>query len=392
MSTRFNDTQTAFALKDNFELGRAYWLFRFIGNNSLISMGTALTNFSLKLHLPVEWLIRQTVFNQFCGGVSENDCKPVIKKMFSKGVSSVLDYSVEGKEDEASFEATFKKTMEIIDFVHQNQNEGTPIAVFKPTGFGKLSIYQKVSEKQPLSEEEQKAWERIVYRFDQACAKAAAYKLPIMIDAEESWMQNAADDLAEEMMRKYNREMPIVYNTLQMYRHDRMAYLKQLHQRAENQGFYIGLKIVRGAYMEKENARANEKGYTSPICHSKKATDDNYNEAIKYIIENIEKFALFAGTHNEESSELVMDLMDKKGLKHNDKRIWLGQLYGMSDHISFNAANLGYNVAKYLPFGPVREVMPYLIRRAQENTSVAGQMGRELTLLKSEYQRRKKKK
>lgn len=392
MSTRFNDTQTAFALKDNFELGRAYWLFRFIGNNSLISMGTALTNFSLKLHLPVEWLIRQTVFNQFCGGVSENDCKPVIKKMFSKGVSSVLDYSVEGKEDEASFEATFKKTMEIIDFVHQNQNEGTPIAVFKPTGFGKLSIYQKVSEKQPLTEEEQKAWERIVYRFDQACAKAAAYKLPIMIDAEESWMQNAADDLAEEMMRKYNREMPIVYNTLQMYRHDRMAYLKQLHQRAENQGFYIGLKIVRGAYMEKENARANEKGYTSPICHSKKATDDNYNEAIKYIIENIEKFALFAGTHNEESSELVMDLMDKKGLKHNDKRIWLGQLYGMSDHISFNAANLGYNVAKYLPFGPVREVMPYLIRRAQENTSVAGQMGRELTLLKSEYQRRKKKK
>lgn len=392
MSTRFNDTQTAFALKDNFELGRAYWLFRFIGNNSLISIGTALTNFSLKLHLPVEWLIRQTVFNQFCGGVSENDCKPVIKKMFSKGVSSVLDYSVEGKEDEASFEATFKKTMEIIDFVHQNQNEGTPIAVFKPTGFGKLSIYQKVSEKQPLTEEEQKAWERIVYRFDQACAKAAAYKLPIMIDAEESWMQNAADDLAEEMMRKYNREMPIVYNTLQMYRHDRMAYLKQLHQRAENQGFYIGLKIVRGAYMEKENARANEKGYTSPICHSKKATDDNYNEAIKYIIENIEKFALFAGTHNEESSELVMDLMDKKGLKHNDKRIWLGQLYGMSDHISFNAANLGYNVAKYLPFGPVREVMPYLIRRAQENTSVAGQMGRELTLLKSEYQRRKKKK
>lgn len=392
MSTRFNDTQTAFALKDNFELGRAYWLFRFIGNNSLISMGTALTNFSLKLHLPVEWLIRQTVFNQFCGGISENDCKPVIKKMFSKGVSSVLDYSVEGKEDEASFEATFKKTMEIIDFVHQNQNEGTPIAVFKPTGFGKLSIYQKVSEKQPLTEEEQKAWERIVYRFDQACAKAAAYKLPIMIDAEESWMQSAADDLAEEMMRKYNREMPIVYNTLQMYRHDRMAYLKQLHQRAENQGFYIGLKIVRGAYMEKENDRANEKGYTSPICHSKKATDDNYNEAIRYIIENIEKFALFAGTHNEESSELVMDLMDKKGLKHNDKRIWLGQLYGMSDHISFNAANLGYNVAKYLPFGPVREVMPYLIRRAQENTSVAGQMGRELTLLKSEYQRRKKKK
>ncbi|MDO5104923.1 proline dehydrogenase family protein [Capnocytophaga sp.] len=392
MSTRFNDTKTAFALKDNFELGRAYWLFRFIGNNTLIGMGTTLTNLSLKLHLPVEWLIRKTVFNQFCGGVSEADCKPVIRKMKQKGVGSVLDYSVEGKEDESSFEATFNKTMEIIDFVHQNQNEGTPFAVFKPTGFGKLAIYQKISEKQPLTDEEKKAWERIVYRFDQACAKAAAYKLPIMIDAEESWMQDAADDLIEQMMQKYNREEPIVYNTLQMYRHDRLDYLKKLHQRAIDNGFFIGVKVVRGAYMEKENARAAEKGYTSPICVSKQATDDNYDGAINYILEHTDRISLFAGTHNEKSSALVMDLMDKKGIKHNDKRVWLAQLYGMSDHISFNAAKLGYNVAKYLPFGPVREVMPYLIRRAQENTSVAGQMGRELTLLMQEHKRRQKEK
>ncbi|ATA67320.1 proline dehydrogenase [Capnocytophaga cynodegmi] len=392
MATRFSDTKTAFALKDNFELGRAYWLFRFIGNNSLISIGTALTNFSLKLHLPVEWLIRKTVFNQFCGGVSEEDCKPVIKKMYEKGVSSVLDYSVEGKEDEASFEATFRKTMEIIDFVHQNRNIGTPFAVFKPTGFGKISIYQKISEKQPLTEEEQKAWERIVERFDQTCGKAAAYKLPIMIDAEESWMQTAADDLIEKMMEKYNREEAIVYNTLQMYRHDRLPYLKELHQRAIINGFYIGVKVVRGAYMEKENKRAIEKGYPTPICASKQATDDNYNAAIKYILEHTDRISLFAGTHNEKSSALVMDLMNEKGLNHNDKRVWIAQLYGMSDHISFNAAKLGYNVAKYLPFGPVREVMPYLIRRAQENTSVAGQMGRELSLLMQEHNRRKKEK
>ncbi len=392
MSTRFSDTKTAFALKDNFELGRAYWLFQFIGNNTLIGVGTSLTNLSLKLHLPVEWLIRKTVFNQFCGGISEGDCKPVIKKMFEKGVSSVLDYSVEGKEDEASFEATFKKTMEIIDFVHQNRNEGTPFAVFKPTGFGKISIYQKVSEKQTLTNEEQKAWERIVERFDQACGKAASYKLPIMIDAEESWMQDAADDLVEQMMRKYNREEPIVYNTLQMYRHDRLPYLQKLHERAVADGFYIGVKVVRGAYMEKENERALEKGYPTPICASKQATDENYDAIISYILERIDRISLFAGTHNEKSSALVMDLMDKKGLKHNDKRVWLAQLYGMSDHISFNAAKLGYNVAKYLPFGPVREVMPYLIRRAQENTSVAGQMGRELTLLKQEHKRRKNEK
>ncbi|ATA73712.1 MULTISPECIES: proline dehydrogenase family protein [Capnocytophaga] len=392
MATRFSDTQTAFALKDNFELGRAYWLFRFIGNNSLIGIGTTMTNLSLKLRLPVEWLIRKTVFNQFCGGVSEENCKPVIQKMYEKGVSSILDYSVEGKEDEASFEATFKKTMEIIDFVHENRKQGTPFAVFKPTGFGKIDIYQKISEKQQLTDEEQQAWERIVERFDQACGKAASYKLPIMIDAEESWMQDAADQLIEQMMQKYNKEEAVVYNTLQMYRHDRLDYLKGLHQRAIENGFYIGVKVVRGAYMEKENARAQEKGYISPICISKQATDDNYNSAIVYILEHIDRISLFAGTHNEKSTGLVMDLVEEKGLKHNDKRIWLAQLYGMSDHISFNAAKMGYNVAKYLPFGPVREVMPYLIRRAQENTSVAGQTGRELTLLKREYDRRKKQK
>ncbi|MFK8284536.1 proline dehydrogenase family protein [Capnocytophaga canis] len=392
MATRFSDTQTAFALKDNFELGRAYWLFRFIGNNSLIGIGTTMTNLSLKLRLPVEWLIRKTVFNQFCGGVSEENCKPVIQKMYEKGVSSILDYSVEGKEDEASFEATFKKTMEIIDFVNENRKQGTPFAVFKPTGFGKIDIYQKISEKQQLTDEEQQAWERIVERFDQACGKAASYKLPIMIDAEESWMQDAADQLIEQMMQKYNKEEAVVYNTLQMYRHDRLDYLKGLHQRAIENGFYIGVKVVRGAYMEKENARAQEKGYISPICISKQATDDNYNSAIVYILERIDRISLFAGTHNEKSTGLVMDLVEEKGLKHNDKRIWLAQLYGMSDHISFNAAKMGYNVAKYLPFGPVREVMPYLIRRAQENTSVAGQTGRELTLLKREYDRRKKQK
>ncbi|MDO4229321.1 MAG: proline dehydrogenase family protein [Capnocytophaga sp.] len=389
MSTRFSDTKTAFALKDNFELGRAYWLFRFIGNNTLIGIGTTLTNLSLKLHLPVQWLIRKTVFNQFCGGVSEADCKPVIEKMYRKGVSSVLDYSVEGKDDETSFEATFKKTMEIIDFVQQNRNAGTPIAVFKPTGFGRISIYQKISEKQQLTSEEQNEWNRIVERFDKACAKAASYKLPIMIDAEESWMQDAADDLIEQMMLKYNKEEAIVYNTLQMYRHDRLPYLKELHKRAEANGFYIGVKVVRGAYMEKENERAAKKGYPTPICASKQATDDNYDAAINYILEHIDRISLFAGTHNENSSALVMDLIDKKGLKHNDKRVWLGQLYGMSDHISFNAAKVGYNVAKYLPFGPVREVMPYLIRRAQENTSVAGQTGRELSLLMQEHKRRK---
>lgn len=389
MENRFSDTKTAFELKSQSELNWAYWLFKLIGNNALINMGTALTNFSLKLRLPVEGMIRSTVFNQFCGGVSEQDCLPVIQKMHNKGVGSVLDYSVEGKDDEASLEATFQKTMETIDFGNQHRNDGIPIVVFKPTGFGRFAIFQKITEGKNLTADEEKEWEKIKQRFDAACKKAYEYKLPILVDAEESWMQTAADNLVEEMMRKYNKEEAIVYNTLQMYRHDRLPYLKGLYERAVADGFYIGVKVVRGAYMEKENERAAEQGYPTPICASKQATDDNYNAVVTYIIEHIDRIALFAGTHNEESAALIMDLMAKKGLAKNDKRVWIAQLYGMSDHISFNASKEGYNVAKYLPFGPVREVMPYLIRRAEENTSVAGQTGRELTLLSAEKKRRK---
>ena len=389
MENRFSDTKTAFELKSQSELNWAYWLFKLIGNNALINMGTALTNFSLKLRLPVEGMIRSTVFNQFCGGVSEQDCLPVIQKMHNKGVGSVLDYSVEGKDDEASLEATFQKTMETIDFGNQHRNDGIPIVVFKPTGFGRFAIFQKITEGKSLTADEEKEWEKIKQRFDAACKKAYEYKLPILVDAEESWMQTAADDLVEEMMRKYNKEEAIVYNTLQMYRHDRLPYLKGLYERAVADGFYIGVKVVRGAYMEKENERAAEQGYPTPICASKQATDDNYNAVVTYIIEHIDRIALFAGTHNEESAALIMDLMAKKGLAKNDKRVWIAQLYGMSDHISFNASKEGSNVAKYLPFGPVREVMPYLIRRAEENTSVAGQTGRELTLLSAEKKRRK---
>lgn len=389
MENRFADTKTAFALKSQSELNWAYWLFKLIGSPTLTKVGTALTNFSLKMRLPVEGLIKRTVFKQFCGGISEQDCLPVIKKMHEKGVGSVLDYSVEGKEDEASLEATFKKTMETIDFGNAHRNEGIPIVVFKPTGFGRFAIFQKITEREPLTAEEEKEWERIKERFDAACKKAYEYKIPILVDAEESWMQTAADDLVEEMMRKYNKEEAVVYNTLQMYRHDRLPYLKGLYERAVADGFYIGVKIVRGAYMEKENERAAQKGYPTPICANKQATDDNYNAVVTYILDHIDRIALFAGTHNEQSTALIMNLMKEKGLQPNDKRVWIAQLYGMSDHISFNASEEGYNVAKYLPFGPVREVMPYLIRRAEENTSVAGQTGRELSLLSAEKKRRK---
>lgn len=383
----FDNTKVAFSLKSDSQLERAYFLFKMIQNQPMVRIGSAVTNFALKANLPIEGLIRSTVFDHFCGGVTEDDCISVIDHMYEKGnVHSVLDYSVEGKDEEISFDEALKKIIRIIDFCEERNS--IPYAVFKPSGFGRFDLYQKLSEGKTLNNTEQKEWSRVVARFHTVCKLAVKKEVPLLIDAEESWMQQSADELIEELMEVYNKEKPIVFNTLQMYRHDRMDYLKALHEKAKTKSFYIGIKVVRGAYMEKERERAERKGYASPICKDKQATDDNYNEAIKYMMK-YPKMALFAGTHNEESSYLVMELAKKYTIDVDDKRLWFGQLFGMSDHISYNLSSKGYNVAKYLPFGPVRDVMPYLIRRAEENTSVAGQTSRELNLLKTERKRRK---
>lgn len=386
MENLFNNTEVAFAVKSDKELKRAKFLFEMIASPTMVKIGTGLTKFALNLHLPVKGLIRKTVFDHFCGGETEEECLKVVNKMYAKGVSSVLDYSVEGKEEEKEFDKAVQVTLKTIEYA--KSNAGIPIVVFKPTGFGRFELYEKLGEGKPFTEAEQKEWDRVVERYDLVCKTAFENDIIILIDAEHSWMQDAADDLIEEMMVRYNKEKAIVFGTLQMYRWDRLDYLKKLHQRAKEKGFHIGMKVVRGAYMEVEANRAKEKGYKNPICESKEATDINYNNAIAYMMEHIDEMGIFAGTHNEESSLKLMNLVKEKGLAVNDRRVWFGQLYGMSDNISFNLANQGYNVAKYLPFGPVKDVMPYLIRRAEENTSVAGQTGRELNLINKEIKRR----
>ncbi|TDT45122.1 proline dehydrogenase [Maribacter spongiicola] len=387
MEPIFENTATAFALKSDSELERAYFLFKMISNEPLVKMGSVITNFAFKAHLPVEGLIRATVFDHFCGGINERDCLPVVERMWGKGVCSVLDYSVEGKEEEDPFDSATEIILTILDFV--KEKEAIPFAVFKPTGFGRFALYQKIGEKKQLTKDEEAEWQRVVNRFDKVCKKAHDLEVSLLIDGEESWMQDAADNLAEDMMRKYNKKKRIVFNTLQTYRWDRLPYLKSLQERAARDGFLVGMKVVRGAYMEKENDRAKEKGYTSPICKTKAETDENFNATIEYMIDNLDTLSIFSGTHNEDSCYRLMEMMEKKGIDKNNEHVWFGQLYGMSDHISYNLAANGYNVAKYLPFGPVRDVMPYLIRRADENTSVAGQTSRELSLLKAERKRRK---
>lgn len=383
----FDNTEVAFALKSDSEIERANFLFKMIANEPLVKIGTAVTKFALNVNLPVEGLIRSTVFDHFCGGVNEQDCQPVVKKLYEAGVFSVLDYSVEGKEEEAQFDATLEKVIELTNYA-QNRNE-MPFSVFKPTGFGRFEMWKKISANETFSPAEEEEWKTIVERYEAICNVASKKNVSLLIDAEESWMQDAADDLCEQMMEKHNKDSVIVYNTLQCYRWDRLDYLKKQHKKAKEKGYKLGFKVVRGAYMEKENERAQEFNYPTPICKNKAETDANFNEVMRYILDNISDISLFLGTHNESSTALAIEIMSLKGLMKNDPRIWFGQLYGMSDHISFNVAKLGYNVAKYIPFGPVKDVMPYLIRRAEENTSVAGQTNRELSLLKKEKERRK---
>lgn len=385
----FDNTEFAFQAKSNQELKRAHLLFKLIGNEGLTKLGGKFFNVApFLVNFPmVKPLIRKTIYSQFVGGETPQEAIKVANELYRYHVSSILDYSVEGQTEESDFDHVRDVMLELIDI--SKNNPSIPFVVFKPTAFGRIELWEKVGKKTQLNAEETKAWENTRKRFEDVCAKGHRLDVNIMIDAEETWMQGAADDLCDEMMVKYNQKRPVIWNTLQMYRHDRLAYLKAMYEKAQKENYFLGFKIVRGAYMEKERLRAEEEGYPSPIQPTKEATDHDYNEAIKFMTQHHEQFGLFAGTHNEQSCSLLMELMKENGIDSKNPNFWFGQLFGMSDNISFNLAHLNYNIAKYLPYGPIKEVMPYLLRRAQENTSVAGQTGRELALIEKELKRRK---
>ncbi|MCE9538779.1 MAG: proline dehydrogenase family protein [Bacteroidetes bacterium] len=358
-----------------------------VSNPTLVNIGQVLTNFSIKVHLPIKGLIKATIFKQFCGGETIKECDKTVKELGRFKIGTILDYSVEGKETEHDFEVCAIETIATI--AKAKDDSLIPFCVFKVTGLARLSLLEKVTSAKPLTLDEKKEFDLIENRVDRICKAAHEAGTPVFIDAEESWIQKAIDDLANKMMATYNIQKPIVYNTFQMYCKDKMAYLKHSFAVAKQHNYYLGAKLVRGAYMEKERARAAEKNYPSPIQGKKEDTDNDYDAALLFCVENIDRIAICAGTHNENSSMNLVQLMKDKNITENNKHIFFSQLLGMSDHISYNLADAGYNVAKYVPYGPVNEVLPYLIRRAQENTSVKGQTGRELSLIIKEKQRRK---
>lgn len=380
----FENTENAFKAKSNSELKRSYWLFNLIGNPLLVKAGA---NFGpLALNVGFKGLIKSTIFKQFVGGETIHDCSATIAELGKYNIGTILDYSVEGKESEEDFENCLTEILETIKKAKNDKN--IPFCVFKVTGLARFDLLQKVSSKQTLGTAEKMEWESVKKRVSQICLSAFESDQPVFIDAEESWIQPAIDELANENMEMYNKRKAIVYNTFQLYRTDRFDFLTESIKQGKTRSYHIGAKLVRGAYMEKERKRAAEMKYTSPIQPDKESSDKDYDRALELCMDNIDVMGLCAGTHNENSSLYLVELMAKKNISPSDKRVYFSQLYGMSDHISYNLSLNGYNVAKYVPYGPVKEVLPYLIRRAQENTSVKGQTGRELNLIIKEKKRR----
>lgn len=386
-SLNFDDTEVAFRNKSNSELNAAYWLFKIISSNFLTKVGPPVTNLFLNIGLPIKGIIKATIFKHFCGGETIAECSETITQLNSGKVGTILDYSVEGEDEEAVFDFTCEEIIRTIDQAAKDRR--IPITVFKVTGIGRFALLEKLDAKQALTAAEEAEYEKVKQRCEKICRTAYDKKVPIMVDAEETWIQKTIDELAVDMMRLFNKETIIVYNTYQMYRHDKLADLKADHLIAKAAGYILGVKMVRGAYMEKERKRAEEMGYPSPIQPTKEASDIDYNESLRYCMAHIDEIAFVCGTHNEESCRLLAELLDENKVAHNHPHVYFAQLLGMSDNLSFNLSDAGYNVAKYVPYGPVKAVMPYLFRRAQENTSIAGQTSRELGLIMKEKKRRR---
>jgi len=383
----FEDTATAFAHKSNAQLKKSHLVFSTMNYPTMVKTGTALTSVALKLHLPIKGLIKSTLFDQFCGGESIAGSEPRMRKLAERGVKTILDYSVEGEASEQGYDDAVEEALRVSDYAKEHVS--IPFCVIKPTGIGSSKLMEKKQSGENLTEEEQKRLDRIFERLDTIVGNVVKNGMRFMVDAEESWYQDVVDRMVYDLMLKYNKEKPYVYTTYQLYRHQALPNMIKGYEEVTAAGCYFGAKLVRGAYMEKERERAEEKGYQDPIQPNKEATDRDYNKALEFVAEHVDKFAVCVGTHNEESSQLMVDLMDKYGIPKTHENIFFAQLLGMSDNISFKVADLGYNVAKYVPYGPVEKVLPYLFRRAAENTSIAGQSGREFRLIKKELERRK---
>lgn len=387
VNVSFEDTSVAFSSKSDFQLKKTYWLFALMNQAWVVKLGTFFIKLALLLHLPVKWLIKNTLFGQFCGGETIKECDKTIHNLSKAHIGTILDYSVEGEDSEQSFDQTAQEILQTIEKAFQKSTD-VPFSVFKVTGIASAELMEKMQAGATLDDDEKAAFERVQNRMNLLCEKAHHLGVKIFVDAEESWIQDVIDELAYENMKKYNTKQPVVYNTYQFYRADMLENLQKAARKAKAEGYLLGAKLVRGAYIEKERLRAHEGEYQDPIHLTKEETDHDFNQAVAFCLENRDVLSICLGTHNEYSCLYCAELMEKMHVPHNDPHVWFAQLLGMSDNVSYNMAKAGFNVAKYVPYGPVEAVMPYLFRRAEENKSIAGQTSREYLLIKREMMRR----
>lgn len=384
----FQNTEIAFSQKSDKELKKTTKLYSLMNNNFLVNMGSSLGLLAIKLRLPfVKPILRKTMFQQFCGGESLLDCQDTIDELYRQETFTILDYGAEGKNSDEELDAVKEEILRAIDMAASNAS--VPVVVAKCSGLAHNQLLIDLqAAPDNLTESNQHLYEQFYSRVDEICEKGAELGVAIYIDAEESWIQEGIDLLVEEMMRKHNIAKAIVHNTYQMYRKDKLAQLKSDHHNAVAGGYFLGAKVVRGAYMEKERAYAKEKNIPCVIQDTKADTDEAYDAAIDYCVENYDTISFCCATHNVASTQKLVDHVNRMSVERDHIHINFSQLYGMSDCITYNLANADFNVAKYVPYGPIEEVVPYLIRRAQENTSITGDMSRELSLLKQEMNRR----
>jgi proline dehydrogenase len=383
----FSNTEIAFSNKSDKELKKTAWLFRMMNNRTLVNIGSQLGLWAVKWRIPfTDLIIRNTIFPQFCGGENILACQKSIDKLYDYNTLTILDYGAEGKSEEHDLDLTRDETLRAIDMAASNNS--VPIVVSKFTGLVDTEILEKLHQKNELSESEKYKHQKFIERVEEICEKAYQNEVALFVDAEESWIQDPIDNISLAMMAKYNKERPTVYNTYQLYNKHKIAHLLRDHQKCQENKVILGAKLVRGAYMDKENKRAASLNYESPIQVDKASTDKDYNNAIRYCIENIDTIASCCASHNTESNMLMAQLLHESNIERNHPHVYFSQLYGMSDNITFNLANAGYNATKYVVYGSIRDVIPYLIRRTQENSSVTGEMSREGKLVEKELKRR----
>lgn len=381
-------SDSAFSHYSISQLRRTKVLFKILQNPLVSWFSGFVPHIPILLRLPfVKSLIKHYIFSHFCGGEDWKEVHQSALKLQKQNILSSLDYSVECKQTEQDYETTKKVLLNVLEEAKNLSH--IPFCVLKITGLGRFALLEKIHNGQTLSDNEKAEWQRVQSRFDSICEKAVDCNTKLLVDAEESWIQKPIDNIVKRAMKRHNQNEPMIYNTYQLYLKAKYEQLKTDWEKAKEKGYILGSKLVRGAYMEKETKRAVKMHLPNPIQPSKAKCDQDFNDSLKFCLKHIDDFGIYIGTHNIESTQKARQLMQEYGIAKSDERVFFSQLLGMREILSYELAQQDYLVSKYTPFGKIAEVIPYLLRRIQENSSVKDQLNDEIKVITRELENQK---